>query len=140
MQEATAVVLDTNIFVAAGFRPGSDSARIVQQVRDGALRLLWNEETYRETRHIVRKIPPLSWDRIADLFREEDRYSAPTDPERFGDVPDPNDRKFAALAAASGAALITQDEHLLAGREQSPASILTPGEFMRQGHDTEERR
>jgi predicted nucleic acid-binding protein len=32
------VILDTNVFVAAGFNPGSASARIVEQVRAGHLR------------------------------------------------------------------------------------------------------
>ena len=31
------VVLDTNVFVAAGFNPGSHSARLVEAVRDGRL-------------------------------------------------------------------------------------------------------
>ena len=129
--ENPSVVLDTNVFVAAGFRPGSDSARVLQLVRDGAVRLRWNEATYRETEHIVRKIPPLSWDRVRDVFRAEDRYEGTTDPAPFAHVPDPDDRKFAALAAAVGAVLISMDEHLLAGRADSLVSILTPGEFVK---------
>ena len=129
--ERPSVVLDTNIFVAAGFRPDSDSARVLQLVRDGAVRLRWNEATYGETQHIVRKIPPLSWDRVRDVFRAEDRYDGTTGPSSFAHVPDPDDRKFAALAAAVGAVLISMDEHLLAGRTDSPVPILTPGEFVK---------
>ena len=129
--ERPSVVLDTNIFVAAGFRPDSDSARVLQLVRNGAVRLRWNETTCRETEHIVRKIPPLSWDHVRDVFRAEDRYHGTTDPSSFAHVPDPDDRKFAALAAAVGAVLISMDEHLLAGRADSPVQILTPGEFVK---------
>lgn len=130
MQEVTVVVVDTNIFVAAGFKPESDSARILQQIRDGSLRLVWNQETYRETQHIVQKIPPLSWTSIADLFQEENHYREPTHPESFPYVPDLEDRKFAALAAQVGAVLISLDQHLLAGRAQSSVPILTPNEFV----------
>ena len=131
LMEHPSVVLDTNVFVAAGFRPDSDSARVLQLVRDGAVRLRWDEATYRETEHIVRKIPPLPWDRVRDVFRAEDRYEGTTDPASFAHVPDPDDRKFAALAAAVGAVLVSMDEHLLAGRAESPVSILTPGEFVK---------
>ena len=129
--ERPSLVLDTNIFVAAGFRPESDSARVPQLVRDGAVRLRWNEATHRETEHVVRKIPRLSCEHVQDVFRAEDRYDGTTDPSSFAHVPDPDDRKFATLAAAVGAVLISMDEHLLAGRADSPVPILTPGGFVK---------
>jgi predicted nucleic acid-binding protein len=125
----TAIILDTNIFVAAGFNRASTSARIVERVRSGDLRMMWNEQTRRESQFIVNKIPPLSWEQISALFREEDRHEGKTAPEKFGYIPDEDDRKFAALAAATGAILITNDDHLLAQREQSGLEILTPGEY-----------
>lgn len=130
MGQQTSVVLDTNIFVAAGFRPNSDSARVLQRVRNGSLQLVWNQQTYQETRHILQKIPPLSWSSIAGLFHEENCYREVTHPENFDYVPDPDDRKFAALAAEAGVVLVSLDQHLLAGREQSPVPILTPSEFV----------
>ena len=42
-----AVVLDTNVLVAAGFNPRSASARIVNAVKQGKLHMLWNEATRR---------------------------------------------------------------------------------------------
>jgi predicted nucleic acid-binding protein len=135
--ESRECALDTNVFVAAAFNPRSDSAWIVRQVEDGALRLVWNEETRRETERIVRKIPRLSWERFAPLFREENRYRGDPDPERFLAVPDPEDRKFAALAAATGATLVTLDEPLLQAGESCGARTLTPTQFRRE---LEERR
>ncbi len=125
----THVVLDTNIFVAAGFNPGSSSARILNAVEAGDLRLVWNDATRRETEAIVRQIPPLSWERWAGLFRGQDRYRGDTHPQRFAYVADPDDRKFAALAAATGAILVTNDEHLLAHREEAGLTIRAPAEF-----------
>jgi predicted nucleic acid-binding protein len=51
------VVIDANVFVAAGFNASSASARIVGAVREGRLRLLWNTPTRNETETILRRIP-----------------------------------------------------------------------------------
>jgi len=125
-----AVVLDTNVFVAAGFNVRSHAAAIIEAVKSGRLRLVWDDATFRETRRILEKIPPLSWAAFSSLFLDEERYDGPADASAFVFIPDPEDRKFAALAAATGATLISQDEHLLAFRDRDGAPrILTPGEF-----------
>jgi predicted nucleic acid-binding protein len=126
------VVLDTNVLVAAGFKPRSASGRIVDAVKQGQVRMVWNDETRREIEHIIGKIPPLRADADVRLFRPADRFTAPTHPERFAFVPDPDDRKFAALADAAGATLISSDEHLLAHRDRMGVSVLTPGAFWRR--------
>jgi len=123
-----AVVVDTNVIVAGAFKPSSKSGRIVVAIRKGRLRMIWNDDTRREIEYIVRKIPPLKSHRIDDLFRPENRFTGPTDPDAFAMVPDPADRKFAALAAAAGAVLITQDEHLLGVRQEIGVKVVTPGE------------
>jgi predicted nucleic acid-binding protein len=124
-----AVVLDTNVLVAAGFNPRSASAKIVDAVKRGELHMVWNDATRREIEHIVRKIPPLRARAVAPLFRPEDRVTIPTHPERFAEIPDPDDRKFAALADATGAVLISNDEHLLSHRDRMSLTVLTPSEF-----------
>jgi len=123
------VVLDTNVFVAAGFNRNSSSARIIQRIRGGELELVWDGPTLRETRKIVKKIPPLTWKKFEDLFTEERQFVGETHPEDFGVVADYDDRKFAALAAASNAILITNDEHLLSVRDVLDIDVQTPGEF-----------
>jgi uncharacterized protein len=125
------VVLDTNVLVAAGFKPRSASAKIVDAVKQGQLRMVWNDATRREIEHIIGKIPPLRAHADARLFRPADQFTGPTDPERFTFIPDPDDRKFAALAEAAGATLISNDEHLLAHRDRITVPVLTPGEFWR---------
>jgi predicted nucleic acid-binding protein len=126
---ARPVVLDTNVFVAAGFNPRSASAEILEAVRDGRLRMIWNDATRREIEHILGRIPPLRARSVSDVFLPDNRFAEPTHPERFGMVPDPDDRKFAALAAAAGATLITNDEHLLGFRDRLNLPILAPAEF-----------
>ena len=124
-----AVVLDTNVFVAAGFNPKSGSAQIIDEIRSADLKLVWNEATRRESKAVVEQIPPLAWQAFADLFREEGRYRGIIDPEAMSYVPDPADRKFAALAKACDAALITNDDDLLIHRDQADVFIVRPDEF-----------
>lgn len=129
------VVLDTNVFVAAGFRARSRSGEVVDLVRDGRLRHVWHDDTVRETQRILSMIPRLSWPAVAGLFRPEDRYPAPLDRALFAVVPDRADRKFAALAAATGAVLVTADDDLLGVRaalENLGVRVLRPSQVLAQ--------
>jgi uncharacterized protein len=135
------VVIDTNVFVAAGFNPASASARILTGVREGRFRLVWNEPTRRETEMILRRIPRLDWGKVADLFRPAGEFTGPTDPEAFAVIEDPDDRKFAALSAAATAPLVTSDKHVLAQSSAVGIEAVTPTAFlaresrpMRGGH------
>jgi predicted nucleic acid-binding protein len=126
---AAAVILDTNVFVAAGFNPRSSSARVLEEVRSGRLRMVWNEQTRHETQYILTKIPRLSWNSVAELFRAEDRYAGDTDLAKFDDISDADDRKYAALADAAGVVLLTNDDDLLSIRDRAKLDILTPREY-----------
>ncbi len=97
------VVLDTNVFVAAGFNPRSHSARLLDAVRLGRLRIVWDTSTQMEVEHVLRQIPRLSWTSVAALFRAEDKFEGTTQPQKFSFVPDPADRKFAACRRAGAA-------------------------------------
>ena len=108
------VVIDTNVFVAAGFNSKSAAARVFEGVREGRFRLIWNEPTRCETEIIVRGIPRLDWASIADLFQPEAEFAGPVDLEAFTAISDPDDRKFAALSAAVNVPLITNDGRVLA--------------------------
>jgi predicted nucleic acid-binding protein len=124
------VVLDTNVFVAAGFNPRSAAARILTAVRQGRLQLIWSEPTRRETEMILRRIPRLEWDAVADIFRPQGEFTGPVTPGAFGFIADPDDRKFAALSAAAKVPLVTNDNHLLAHRDYLATWVLTPRAFL----------
>jgi predicted nucleic acid-binding protein len=124
------VVIDTNVFVAAGFNPRSASARILDGVREGRFRLVWNQPTRGETEMILRRIPRLHWQKAADLFRPEGEYTGPVDPAAFTVIPDPDDRKFAALSAAANVPLVTSDKLVLAQRDNVGIEIVTPRDFL----------
>ncbi len=126
---AAAVILDTNVFVAAGFNRRSASASILEQVRLGRIRMIWNSQTRQETQYIIDKIPPLSWSSVAELFRNEDCHHGQIAHDDFDFIPDPDDRKFAALSEVTGAVLLTNDDDLLSNRDHARLEILTPGEY-----------
>lgn len=120
------------MIVAAGFSRNSDAAAIVEAVRDNRFTLIWDAPTERETRRIVEQIPPLDWAEFTGLYREENRYAGQVPTDRFEAVDGPLDRHFAALAAASGSVLITNDSDLLDVRSQFDVTIDTPSEFARK--------
>lgn len=125
------VILDTNVFVAAGFNKRSSSAKIIEAVRRGKLTLVWNEKTLSETRKIIQQIPPLHWSEFEELFAETGEVKVQTDKNNFSFVEDPDDRKFAALADTAGCPIVTNDDHLLAQRRKFKFEVKTPGEFWR---------
>jgi uncharacterized protein len=124
------VVIDTNVFVAAGFNPTSASARILEGVHEGRFRLIWNQPTRRETEMILRRIPRLDWQTVADLFMPNEEFTGPVDPAACTMIADPDDRKFAALSAAANVPLVTSDNLVLAHRGKIGIEIVTPRDFL----------
>src|SRR3954466_3681989 len=98
------VVIDTNVFVAAGFNPRSASARTLESVHEGRFRLIWNQPTRSETEMILRRIPRLDWQKVADLFRPEGEFAGPVDPTAFTEIADPDDRNRGAERSGERAA------------------------------------
>jgi len=103
------IVIDTNVFVAAGFNPRSASARVLAAVRDERFHLIWNQSTRREIEMILRRIRRLDWEEVTNFFQPEGEFTGPVDPSAFVLVRDRDDRKFAALSAAAKRPLVTND-------------------------------
>jgi hypothetical protein len=83
------VVLDTNVFVGAGFNPRSHSALLLDAVRDGRLHMVWDDAIHEEIEHVLRRIPGLSWGAVAAVFRDEDRFDGDTHPDSSATCPTP---------------------------------------------------
>jgi uncharacterized protein len=124
------VVVDTNVFVAAGFNPKSASARILVGIREGRFQLVWNQPTRRETKAILQRIPRLDWHTVADLFVPEGEFTGSVEPGAFTAIADADDRKFVALSAAANAPLVTNDKLVLAQRNNIGIEIATPRDFL----------
>jgi len=129
-ERGTPLVLDTNVLLAASFSPDSHSGRLVAKVRSGACRMIWHEKTRAECRRLFERIPPVRWEEAEDLFRPEDRYEGALDTGPFAAVPDPDDRKFAALAAATGATLVSLDADLLDADLGAGPRVVRPGKTL----------
>ncbi|MGK7312622.1 MAG: PIN domain-containing protein [Candidatus Longimicrobiales bacterium M2_2A_002] len=123
------VVIDTSVFVGAGFSPDSAAGATVQAVRDGRLRMPWTEDTRNEVKAVLESIPPLDWPDVEGLFRDEDRYGGDPDTGGLQWVEDPDDRKFAALARAADAALVSNDGDFLARRDEAGIPVYSSREF-----------
>src|SRR5690606_18156420 len=119
------VLLDSNIVVAAGFNPASKSAAIIQHIEAGDLKFGWNRSSKTETRRVLYQILFLSCRTFEELCTPETEFEQ-----------DPDDRKFAALATASGATLVSNDDHLLSIRDRLDIAIMKPGELMANYHCT----
>ena len=124
------IVIDTNVFVAAGFNPRSASARVLAAVRDERFHLIWNQSTRREIEMILRRIWRLDWEEVANLFQPEGEFTGPVDPSAFVLVRDRDDRKFAALSAAAKRPLVTSDNYLLTDLSTIGIDALTPRAFL----------
>ena len=103
---------------------------MVEAVRAGTLRLVWSEPTRKETKALLSRIPPTSWEAVAELFQEENRRSIEFETTAFATVKDPEDRKFAALATSADAVLLTLDRHLLAADLDDTCVVRTPSAFL----------
>ena len=132
-QQAIRVVLDTNVLVAAAFRPNGAAGTIIARARAGELLILWNEATRSETERIVRRIPPIAKSNVLDVFTPTGEFYGDIDVNAFDFIIDPDDRKFAALAFAAHATLVTQDAHLLSARALLGCPVMTPRAFL--AHD-----
>lgn len=124
------VVLDTNVLVAAAFRPRGAAANVVARARAGALTVIWNDATRRESERIVRRIPPIATSNVLGVFRLGDAFTGLLDEESFAFIVDRDDRKFAALACAAQATLLTQDAHLLSVGARIPCPVMSPNAFV----------
>lgn len=124
------LILDTNVFVAACFRPGSSPGRLIAAARAGTVLQVWSPPTRRETEKILRRLPRGGWAPVADLFTEAGAVDPPPDAAAFAFVADPDDRKFAALAAATGVTLVSSDKGLLVHDGAAGLTVRRPWQVL----------
>ena len=91
------LVLDTNVFVAAGFEPKSASARLLEALRQGRCRMIWHRTARRECCAAARR---LTGSALPPLFQPEWEHPAELDLTPLVAIEDLDDHKLAALAAA----------------------------------------
>ncbi len=126
LDNASRIVLDTNILVSAVLKPESGPARIIELVVQGVCRSYTSPAILEEMWEVARDEPDLR--ALITIFTA---HSELTTPEPVRICRDPDDDKFLACALATNATLVTGDNDLLTLDGILPIDIVTPGTFLR---------
>jgi putative PIN family toxin of toxin-antitoxin system len=129
------IVLDTNVLVSAGIKPGRPPATLVMDwILTGQVQVVTCPWIVSEYREVIRRpkfhrngFPPL-W--VEFLIGESLHLPDPacwTHP-----VPDPKDAPFLALAQASGAWLVTGNLKHFPEEARFGVTAIGPGEYLGQ--------
>jgi putative PIN family toxin of toxin-antitoxin system len=126
-------VLDTNVIVSAGIKPGSAPATLVMDwVLEGQIQVVTSPWIVGEYREVVRRAKfrrygfPPPW--LEFLIEESLRLPDPAAWTRRG--PDPKDIPFLALAHGSGAWLVTGNLKHFPETVQSGVRVLLPADYL----------
>jgi putative PIN family toxin of toxin-antitoxin system len=125
------VVMDTNTLVAAAYSSASASRRLVEACLRGDLVAVLSPALQEEYEFILgRAVRVRGYDESLRRFLREATLVEPADTPRV--VPeDPDDDKLVAVARAAGAAIVTNDRHLLGLDLLDGIRILRPEDFLR---------
>ena len=119
-------MLDTNVLVAAAYNPRSASRRVVEACVVGELTPVLSRAIRRECEFILarpaRGRPYL--ERVYQLLGGAEVVEPAQTPRVVPD--DPEDDKLVAVALAAGAALVTNDGHLLALAGHEGLEVVRP--------------
>jgi putative PIN family toxin of toxin-antitoxin system len=127
------VVLDTNVIVSAGIKPGSAPATIIMDwVLDGQIQVVTSPWIVEEYREVVRRAKfrrygfPPHW--LEFLIDESLRLPDPAVWPLRG--PDPKDMPFLALANDSGAWLVTGNLKHFPEILRGDVKVLSPSDYL----------
>ena len=127
------VVLDTNIIVSAGIKPGNAPAKLVMDwVLEGQIQVVTSPWVVSEYREVVRRTKfrrygfPPHW--LEFLIEESLRLPDPATWAKRG--PDPKDRPFLALAHMAGAWLVTGNLKHFPESVRNGVTVLSPTEYL----------
>lgn len=127
------VVLDTNVIVSAGIKPGSVPARLVMDwALDGQMQLVCCPRIAREYREVMNRdkfrrygFPPHWLDFLIEeclQLQDPDLWTLP--------IPDPKDGPFLSLAQASGAWLVTGNLKHFPEPARGGVTVLSPADYL----------
>ena len=136
MDRKPKVVLDTNLFVAARFNPGSSSARIIDRCLEKKYEVISSPRLRREAESILKNV------KAGEDFRMKARrlfkgayVIKPAKRVRLIRE-DPADNKFLECALEGQADyLVTSDRHLLKLGEFFRTKICKPSQFLKLARD-----
>lgn len=132
VQGRPAVVLDTNLFVAAYWNRHSASADILRACLEGRVRLYYTRQIRKELYLILRNISASEpyRRRVDDILGLGTEIPAPGGLSVIAE--DPEDDKFLECAQLARADyLVTSDDHLLRLKQFNGTRIVKPSELRR---------
>jgi putative PIN family toxin of toxin-antitoxin system len=126
-------VLDTNVVVSAGIKPGGAPAKLLMDwVLEGQVQVVTSQSVIAEYREVVRRtkfqcygFPPL-W--LEFLIEESLQLAEPTPWPRT--CPDPKDASFLSLAHAAGAWLVTGNLKHFPKTIRCDVIVLSPADYL----------
>jgi putative PIN family toxin of toxin-antitoxin system len=122
----TRIVLDTNVLVAAAYNPGSASRRVVEACLKGERTAVLSPALRREYEFVLSRAArgqPYR-ERLQQLLEKAEVVLPDSAPRVVPE--DPDDDKLVAAARAAGAALVTNDAHLLALAGHEGLKVVRP--------------
>ena len=126
-------VLDTNVIVSAGIKPGGAPANLVMDwVLDGQIQVVTSPGIVEEYREVVRRAKfrrygfPPNW--LEFLIDESLRLPDPRAWPLRG--PDPRDTPFLSLAKESGAWLVTGNLKHFPEALRNGVKVLSPADYL----------
>jgi putative PIN family toxin of toxin-antitoxin system len=130
------IVLDTNVIISAGIKPGSPPADLVMNwVLEGRVQVVTSPFILHEYREVARRakfrrygFPPL-W---LEWIIEESLYLPDADIESHpgSNLPDSKDKPFLALAHDAGAWLVTGNLKHFPRLERKNVTVLSPADYL----------
>ena len=129
------IVLDTNVLVAGLLSSAGPPAWIIEAVFAGRLELALDAAIRDEYEDVLRR-PEFEFpkNRVDDLLAAIDRFAmrvaaAPPNP---APLPDPDDERFLAVAAATGSVLVTGNLKHFPPRCRGAVTVRTPRDFFEE--------
>jgi len=129
------IVLDTNVLVSALLSAFGPSARVLDLLLAGEVRLVYDDRILAEYRQVLarpkfRFDPQAVKDLLAYLTAEGEFVVARPFDFAQGDVPDPADLPFLEVAAHAGAMLVTGNRRHFPEADCGSVQVLSPAEFL----------
>jgi uncharacterized protein len=127
------VVLDTNVIVSAGIKPGTAPAKLIMDwVLDGQVQVVTCPRIIEEYREVVqrRKFRPFGFPPQWLEFLIEESLLLPDPPEWPHIGPDPDDMPFLSLANRAGAWLVTGNLKHFPATIRNGVTVLTPTDYV----------
>lgn len=127
-------VLDTNVLVSGMINPAGAPGRLVDMIREGALRPVVDDRILQEYAEVLRRpgmrpyFSAKDTDAILDfLCHNADQTLATVS---VAGLPDPDDAPFLEVALAAQVPLITGNERHFPSEKRAGCTVLSPGDFI----------